>query len=117
MFEKNLKLSYLLDCYGSMLDNQTEGVLRAYLEDDLSLSEIASGLGISRQGVHHTVKKGEEALLSLESKLSLASLMNELSEIRDTLISVNATLSDSPSELNAKENISDVIERITRRLT
>ena len=41
MFEKNLKLSYLLDCYGSLLDEQTQGVLRAYLEDDLSLSEIA----------------------------------------------------------------------------
>ena len=116
MFEKNLKLSYLLDCYGSMLDEQTAGVLRAYLEDDLSLSEIAAGLGISRQGVHHTVKKGEEALLNLESKLSLASLMNELSDIRNTLISVNATLSDSPSELNAKENISEVINKITRRL-
>ena len=52
-----------------------------------------------------------------ESKLSLASLMNELSDIRDTLISVNATLSDSPSELNAKENISEVIDKITRRWT
>ena len=117
MFEKNLKLSYLLDCYGSLLDEQTQGVLRAYLEDDLSLSEIAAGLGISRQGVHHTVKKGEEQLLHFESRLSFASLMNELSEIKDILVSVSASLSDSPSELNAKENISEIIDRITKRLT
>ena len=117
MFEKNLKLSYLLDCYGSVLDDQTQGILKAYLDDDLSLSEIAAGLGISRQGVHHTVKKGEEQLLYLENKLSLAALTNELSEIKEILVSVNASLSDSPSELNAKENISEVIDRITKILT
>ena len=117
MFEKNLKLSYLLDCYGSVLDDQTQGILKAYLDDDLSLSEIAAGLGISRQGVHHTVKKGEEQLLYLENNLSLAALTNELSEIKEILISVNASLSDSPSELNAKENISEVIDRITKILT
>ena len=117
MFEKNLKLSYLLDCYGSVLDDQTQGILKAYLDDDLSLSEIAAGLGISRQGVHHTVKKGEEQLLYLENKLSLAALTNELSEIKEILVSVNASLSNSPSELNAKENISEVIDRITKILT
>ena len=117
MFEKNLNVGYLLDFYGELLTEHKRSVLDLYYNEDYSLAEIAEEIGISRQGVHHTVKKGEEALLTLESKLSLASLMNELSEIKDILISVNATLSNSPSELNAKENISEVIDKITRRLT
>ena len=59
MFEKNLKLAYLLDFYGDVLDEHTRGVMKAYYDDDLSLSEIAEGVGISRQGVRHVIKKGE----------------------------------------------------------
>ena len=61
MFEKNLKLAYLLDFYGDVLDEHTRTVMKAYYDDDLSLSEIAEGVGISRQGVRHIIKKGEEA--------------------------------------------------------
>ena len=72
MFQKNMKLSYLLDFYGEVLDEHTRGIMRAYYNDDLSLAEIAEDEGISRQGIRHVVKKGEEELLFLEERLSLA---------------------------------------------
>ena len=72
MFEKNLKLAYLLDFYGDVLDEHTRSVMKAYYDDDLSLSEIAEGVGISRQGVRHVIKKGEEQLTFLEDRLGLA---------------------------------------------
>ena len=72
MFEKNMKLSYLLDTYGSVLDERTRSVLDSYYNDDFSLSEIASGMGISRQGVRHLIKKGEDELLALERALGIA---------------------------------------------
>ncbi len=78
MFEKNLKLAYLLDFYGDVLDGHTRSVMDAYYEDDLSLSEIAEGLGISRQGVRHVIKRGEEQLEFLESRLGLSERHREL---------------------------------------
>ena len=72
MFEKNMKIAYLIDFYGDLLDDHTGEVLRAYYDDDLSLAEIAAEEGISRQGVRHLIKKGEEQLLFLEEKLGLA---------------------------------------------
>ena len=80
MFEKNLKLAYLLDFYGDVLDEHTRGVMKAYYDDDLSLSEIAEGVGISRQGVRHVIKKGEEQLSFLEDRLGLADHYEELEE-------------------------------------
>ena len=78
MFEKNLKLAYLLDFYGDVLDEHTRSVMTAYYDDDLSLSEIAEGEGISRQGVRHVIKKGEEQLTLFEERLGLCAHYEEL---------------------------------------
>ena len=59
MFEKNMKIAYLLDFYGDALDDHVTTVMRAYYNEDLSLAEIADDVGISRQGVRHLIKKGE----------------------------------------------------------
>ena len=85
MFEKNLKICLLLDFYGDVLDEHAGTIMRAYYEDDLSLSEIAEGEGISRQGVRHVIKKGEEQLLFLEEKLGLCAHYAELERIADAL--------------------------------
>ena len=92
MFEKNMRLAYLLDFYAEILDEHSQSIMRSYYYDDLSLSEIAKGLGISRQGVRHIIKKCEEQLDFLETRLGLAaqfeSIKREtkiLSEIADEL--------------------------------
>lgn len=72
MFEKNLTVEFLLDFYGEVLPERTRGILAAYYGDDLSLAEIADSEGISRQGVRHILKKGEEELFFLEERLGLA---------------------------------------------
>ncbi|MCQ2385884.1 MAG: DNA-binding protein [Clostridia bacterium] len=72
VFEKDLRIAFLLDFYGDVLSEHERRVLEMYYCDDLSLGEIAEHEGISRQGVRHTVKKGEEELLRLEERLGLA---------------------------------------------
>ncbi len=72
MFEKNLNVAFLLDFYGEVLSERCRDVLEMYYCDDMSLSEIADSLSISRQGARHIIKKGEEELSLLESKLGLA---------------------------------------------
>ena len=78
MFEKDLRLSLLLDTYGEVLDEHTRSVMMAYYDDDLSLAEVAELVGISRQGVRHLIKKGEEQLRFLEDKLGLVKRLREL---------------------------------------
>ena len=71
MFEKNMKLAYLLDFYIDIFDKHSQDIMRAYYEDDLSLAEIATDIGISRQGIRHIIKKCEDEILSLEAVLKL----------------------------------------------
>ena len=117
MFEKNMKLAYLLDFYGDALDDRTQSIMRAYYEDDLSLSEIADGEGISRQGVRHVIKKGEEQLEFLEEKLGLATHYEELEKAVDKLYTVEKVLMEYGDErsLRAKDTLSDVIAVILNK--
>lgn len=117
MFEKNMKLAYLLDFYGDALDNRTQSIMRAYYEDDLSLSEIADGEGISRQGVRHVIKKGEEELEFFEEKLGLAAHYKELEEAASKLYTVEQILTEYGDDrsLSAKDAINDVIATILNK--
>lgn len=98
MFEKNLKIAYLLDFYGSVLTERKRDVLDMYYNEDLSLAEIAEQIGISRQGVRELIKKSEEELIFLENGLGLAEKMNALRLHSDNALKI-AKHSDLPSEL------------------
>ena len=115
MFEKNLKLAYLLDFYGDVLDEHTRGVMKAYYDDDLSLSEIAEGVGISRQGVRHLIKKGEEQLTFLEDRLGLAEHYEELEEAATLLDRVQDMLSDGDKAEEIKVALNRVKDIIIAR--
>ncbi len=71
MFEKNLEIGYLLDFYGDILPERRRDIMELYYNDDLSLSEIAEQLGITRQGVRECIKKTETELFFYEEKLGL----------------------------------------------
>lgn len=92
MFTKNLELAFLLDFYGDVLTERTRSLLEMYYCDDLSLSEISENVGISRQGVRQAIKKGEEELLLLEEKLSLANRHLMLKGVANRLLTLAATL-------------------------
>ena len=109
MFEKNLKLAYLLDFYGDVLDDHTRGVMKAYYDDDLSLSEIAEGVGISRQGVRHVIKKGEEQLTFLEERLGLAEHYEEMAEAVRLIDELKISLADTSGASATLDQIRDII--------
>ena len=106
MFEKNMRLTCLIDFYGEALDERTRCILKAYYEDDLSLSEIAQDEGISRQGVRHIIKKGEEQLDFFEEKLLLAARFQELSRAAEKLAKIKETLKNEDGVKYEKEIIS-----------
>ena len=73
--------SLLYDFYGTLLSNSQNAVMSLYHEDNLSLSEIADELGLSRQAVHYSLKKAEHALEEYESKLHLVSSYEKNQEL------------------------------------
>ena len=77
MFEKDLTISYLLDFYGEILSERKQTVLSMYYNEDMSLSEIADEIGISRQGVRDLLKKSEDELTFFEEKLGLFKTFKE----------------------------------------
>ncbi len=68
---KNLEISVLCDIYGALLPSKQRDAIDLYYNEDLSLSEIAEQVGISRQGVRDQIKHGESQLLEFENALHL----------------------------------------------
>ena len=71
MFDKVTEINLLYDFYSQLLTEKQREALRLYHCENYSLSEIADGLSISRQGVHDTLKNAEKALFKYEEKLNL----------------------------------------------
>ena len=66
-----LEISLLYDFYGELLQTSQQRVIELYVNDDLSLSEAADILGISRQGVRDSLARAERKLCDFENKLGL----------------------------------------------
>ena len=69
--EKNIELSLLLMYYGAFITPRQQKLMKLHVDEDLSLSEIAQQEGISRQGVHDTLKRAKLQLFEAEAKLGL----------------------------------------------
>ena len=66
MKQDALQMSLLFDYYGELLSEKQRVCFDLYYNQDLSLSEIASELGITRQGVHDSLSRAETALGEFE---------------------------------------------------
>lgn len=82
---KDLHISYLLDFYGELLTDKQRDSLDLYYNQDLSLGEIGSDLGITRQGVRDNIKRAEATLFEMEEKLGLAAKFSEINERLDSI--------------------------------
>lgn len=77
---KNLHTAYLLDFYDNMLSSKQREILDMYYREDMSLAEIASEIGMTRQGVHDYIKRGEKEIISMEEKMRLMDRFFEISK-------------------------------------
>lgn len=66
-----MEISLLFDFYGQLLTEQQAQAVSLYYNDDFSLAEIASRMGITRQGVRDSIKRAEAQLFTYETKLGL----------------------------------------------
>ena len=98
-----VEASLLYDFYGQLLSKRQQEVLNLYYEENLSLSEIAEEFGISRQGVHDTLKKAEQALVDYEKKLGL---VQRWVKTKDDISRIQKTIDVIVSEMETSNTIS-----------
>ena len=113
IFEKDMKFPLLLDTYGSLLSDRKREILDYYYNEDYSLSEISELTGISRQGVRDSIKKSEEEIYALESRLRIAEKNKVLSELLRSVIADIGALIPDPDE-NTANRLHSITERLSQ---
>ena len=78
-------ISLLYDFYAELLNESQRRVVELYVNEDLSLSEVAEILHISRQGVRDSLGRAERKLRDYEQKLGLLRDYHQRLERDDTI--------------------------------
>lgn len=99
---KNLEMSYLMDFYGNLLRDKQREIMQMYYQEDLSLGEIASEYGITRQGVRDNIVRAEKELTNYEASLGL---WKKFSRITENLAKIRALVEKSGNSENSPEII------------
>ena len=86
--DKSIHVSMLLDIYGKLLTNKQYDVIDLYYNQNLSLSEIAEEISITRQGVRKNLIDAENKLFDYEEKLCFLKEKLERQEIIEKIIEI-----------------------------
>ena len=106
MEDSRLSRSMLLDFYGELLTDKQRLCFDMHYNEDLSLSEIAEMLGISRQGAWDNIRRAEMAMEDVEKKTGLIGRFEEnrrtLEKLKDTLEKLRSMTEGQTAELAAE---------------
>ena len=108
--KEQYELTILYDYYSGLLKEAQREILSDYYFNDLSLSEIADERGISRQGVHDTIKRCSKSLMEFEEILSLAAKQKA---IKTNIKKINNLINNiSTKECVELEQIRELLDEI-----
>lgn len=107
---KELKFVLLLDCYGELLTERQRDVMELYYCEDMSLSEIGSPLGITRQAVRALIKRTEQILLNYEEKLGFAERLGSMRKCFEALRETASAVENSELRLMLNNEINCGLE-------
>ena len=93
-----IDLVLLYDYYGDLLTGRQKECFELRYYQDLSLGEIASELGISRQGVHDNLSRTEALLKNMEAKTGCAARDQACRKAAETIRSAASSLCAYPDE-------------------
>ena len=95
----------LYDFYGELLTEHQKKIYENAIFDDLSLSEIATEEGISRQGVHDILKRCDKILAEYENKLHL---VEKFAKIKQMVQEINTLTDDEKIKKLSDEIIEEL---------
>ena len=99
----------LFDFYGDLLTERQRTAYGMYYNDNLSLSEIAEELSVSRQGARDAVQRAADGLRAYEARLGLVFKHNERTRLIEDIVGDVKKLSDSN---NSSKHIDTLIQKI-----
>ena len=115
----SIDINLLLDFYGPLLAERQRQTVEMYYGDDMTLSEIASELGISRQAAQQSIRKGCGQLEEFERKLGLcgrfAAAEDPIRELRrsaEVLANRETAESEAVSEAGRVYEYLDSLEKL-----
>jgi len=103
MIEKKFEATILLSWYGPLLTDTQAHVMDLYLNEDLTLAEIAEQSGVSRQGVYDMLNRAGKQLTQYESKLGLARRADERLKKLDRCLKLAEKIVSDDADEAAKE--------------
>jgi len=114
MLDRVFRIGLLVDFYGALLTDKQQYCLEMHYLRDLSLSEIADELKVSRQAVHDISRRAEQILEEYEDKLKLVeryqrerNLLGEIYDLLNSLPPEAAKLSQIHLTLEKLEQLLD----------
>lgn len=116
---KNLNIGMLLDFYGQMLTDKQKDAVDFYYNEDLSLTEIAEAMSISRQGARDLIKRAEKQLLDFEESLGLVKRFSKISEELLRVLGCCNNILKISNDTEISENIEEIqnlINDITEKI-
>ena len=91
MLDKNEFINQLLDWYDKLLTDRQIDVMKLYYREDLSLTEIAENLKISRSAVYDLIKRTSSLLQYYEDKLKLVNNYHQRIALYEDLLNNDKT--------------------------
>ena len=109
-----LEQALLYDFYGELLNEHQKNIYEQFILEDLSLSEIASSEGISRQGVHDLIKRCNKPFAVYEARLHL---VEKFLAIKEKVHQINEVLEAEQTEMgmlidNIKKISTEILEEL-----
>ncbi len=110
-----LERALLFDFYGELLTDHQKEIYEAFIQEDLSLGEIASDEGISRQGVHDLIRRCDRILNGYEQKLHL---VEKFLSVKDKVKQIDELSEACVSSEDAKQilKIRDLADQIMEEM-
>ncbi len=109
---KDLHFSLLIDFYGNILAPKMRDALELYYNEDLSLSEIAQHMNITRQGVRDNIKRGEQFLTETEASLGFFKRYAGLEDQMEQITNLAMNIRDFNNRHNKTPEINQFAEEI-----
>ena len=110
---KDFSIALLMDFYGDLLTEKQREFLEYYYNDDLSLAEIATNEGITRQGVRDAIKRAERQLFSMEERLNLAARFEEMKSGLEDIITCAGAVHEHNKRCGLSREINEAAAKIS----
>lgn len=115
MADKTLQMTLLFDFFGDLLTEKQREYFDLYHNEDLSLSEIAGNVGITRQGVRDIIVRAEATLLDYEERTGIVARFQQRNADIDRAEKIARSIKDSAKDAETSalaDELTEILESL-----